>query len=30
MIMEGAPEYGAEIGEYMMLVGYYAKGTADG
>lgn len=26
IIMEGAPEYGAQIGEYMILVGSYAKG----
>ncbi|HBK68395.1 MAG TPA: hypothetical protein DEB05_07340 [Firmicutes bacterium] len=26
IIMEGAPEYGAQIGEYMVLVGSYAKG----
>lgn len=25
LIMEGAPEFGAEIGDYMMLVGDYAK-----
>lgn len=25
LIMEGAPEYGAQIGEYMLLVGSYAK-----
>ncbi len=30
IIMEGAPEYGAQIGEYMMLVGSYAQGTANG
>lgn len=27
IIMEGAPEYGAQIGEYMVLVGSYAKGN---
>lgn len=25
LIMEGAPEYGAQLGEYMLLVGSYAK-----
>lgn len=25
LIMEGAPEFGAQLGEYMMLVGSYAK-----
>ncbi len=26
LIMDGAPEFGAQIGEYMMLVGEYAQG----
>jgi hypothetical protein len=26
IIMEGAPEYGAQLGEYMLIVGSYAKG----
>lgn len=26
LIMDGAPEFGAQIGEYMMLVGAYAQG----
>ncbi|WP_105615188.1 hypothetical protein [Vallitalea okinawensis] len=26
MIMEGAPEYGAMIGDFMMMIGSYAKG----
>lgn len=26
LIMDGAPEFGAQIGEYMMLVGSYAQG----
>ena len=26
LIMEGAPEFGAQIGEFMMLVGAMAKG----
>lgn len=26
MIMEGAPEYGAVVGDFMMLIGSYAKG----
>ena len=25
LIMEGAPEFGAQLGEYMLLVGSYAK-----
>jgi hypothetical protein len=25
LIMEGAPEFGAQIGGFMMLVGEYAK-----
>lgn len=25
IVMEGAPEYGAMIGEFMLLVGAYAK-----
>jgi hypothetical protein len=25
LIMEGAPEFGAQIGSFMMLVGSYAK-----
>ena len=25
LIMEGAPEFGAQIGEYMLTVGGYAK-----
>ncbi len=25
MILDGAPEFGAKIGEYMLLVGSYAK-----
>ena len=27
LIMEGAPEFGAQLGEYMLLVGSYAKGS---
>jgi hypothetical protein len=27
LIMEGAPEYGAQLGEYMLIVGSYAKGN---
>ena len=26
LIMDGAPEFGAQIGEYMILVGSYAQG----
>lgn len=26
LVMDGAPEFGAQIGEYMMLVGSYAQG----
>ncbi|MBQ7595534.1 MAG: hypothetical protein IJU45_02585, partial [Clostridia bacterium] len=26
LIMDGAPEFGAQIGDYMMLVGSYAQG----
>lgn len=27
LMMEGAPEFGAQLGEYMLLVGSYAKGS---